>query len=65
MSAAVEERPARAAQAKRNLQKEREKLLARLQQINRAIEEAGAAPGQTENSFGMEPQSTGARHERF
>jgi transcriptional regulator with XRE-family HTH domain len=42
MSAAVEERPARAAQAKRSLEKEREKLLARLQQINRAIAEAGA-----------------------
>jgi transcriptional regulator with XRE-family HTH domain len=42
MSAAVEERPARAAHAKQSLKKEREKLLARLQQINRAIEKAGA-----------------------
>lgn len=42
MNAAVKERPARAAQTKRNLEKEREKLLAKLQEINTTIEEAGA-----------------------
>ncbi|SRR5260370_170539 len=39
MSVAVKERPARAAQAKRSLEKERERLFARLQKINAAIEE--------------------------
>jgi DNA-binding XRE family transcriptional regulator len=42
MSAAVKERPFRATQAKRGLVKEREKLFAKLQEINAAIEEAGA-----------------------
>jgi transcriptional regulator with XRE-family HTH domain len=42
MNTAVQERPARAVQAKRRLEKEREKLFARLQEINRAIEEAEA-----------------------
>jgi DNA-binding transcriptional regulator YiaG len=41
MSVAVKERPARTSQAKRGLVKEREKLFARLQQINAAIEKAG------------------------
>lgn len=40
MSVAVEERPTKAAQAKRSLEKEREKLFAKLQEINRAIEGA-------------------------
>jgi DNA-binding transcriptional regulator YiaG len=42
MSVAVKERPGRAAQAKRGLEREREKLFARLQEINHAMEEAGA-----------------------
>jgi DNA-binding transcriptional regulator YiaG len=40
MSAAVKERPVRTAQTKRTLEKEREKLRARLQEINAAISEA-------------------------
>ena len=40
MSVAVKERPTKAAQAKRSLEKEREKLFAKIQEINRAIEEA-------------------------
>ena len=40
MSVAVKTRPARPTQAKRGLVKEREKLFARLQEINAAIEEA-------------------------
>jgi DNA-binding transcriptional regulator YiaG len=39
MNAAVKERPARAAQTKRNLEQERGKLLAKLQEINITIEE--------------------------
>ena len=42
MSIAAKERPVRATQAKRGLMKEREKLFAKLQEINAAIEEAGA-----------------------
>jgi transcriptional regulator with XRE-family HTH domain len=42
MSVAVKERPGRARQTKRSLEKEREKLFARLQEINLAIEEASA-----------------------
>ena len=42
MSVAVKERPTRTSQAKRSLVKEREKLFAKLQEINAAIEEAGA-----------------------
>jgi transcriptional regulator with XRE-family HTH domain len=42
MSVAVKERPTRTRQAKRGLVKEREKLFAKLQEINAAIEEAGA-----------------------
>src|SRR2546425_12057776 len=42
MGVAVKERPARTAQTKRTLEKEREKLRARLQEINAAISEAEA-----------------------
>ena len=42
MGVAVKERPARTAQAKRTLEKEREKLRARLREINAAIREAEA-----------------------
>lgn len=42
MSVAVKERPVRVTQAKRSLVKEREKLFARLQEINAAIEDASA-----------------------
>ena len=41
MSVAVKERPVRVGGAKRTLEKEREKLFARLQEVNNAIEEAG------------------------
>jgi hypothetical protein len=41
MSIAVKERPAGTVEVKRSLEKERENLLAQLQEINRAIEEAG------------------------
>ena len=41
MSVAVKARPVRTTQAKRALVKEREKLFARLQEINAAIEDAG------------------------
>ena len=40
MSTAVKERPTRAAQVKRSLEKEREKLFAKLQEVNQAIKEA-------------------------
>jgi DNA-binding transcriptional regulator YiaG len=39
MSTAVKERPGKAAQLKRSLQKEREQLFVKLQEINRAIQE--------------------------
>jgi transcriptional regulator with XRE-family HTH domain len=42
MSATVKERPAKAGGARRSLEKEREKLFARLHEVNRAIEGAGA-----------------------
>lgn len=42
MSAAVKERPVRVTQAKRGLVKEREKLFARLREINAALENASA-----------------------
>ena len=40
MSTALRERPAKAGQVKRRLEKEREKLFAKLQEINQAIQEA-------------------------
>lgn len=40
LSVTVKERPAKVAPGKRSLEKEREKLFAKLQEINRAIEEA-------------------------
>ena len=46
MSTAVRERPAKAAPVKRRLEKEREKLFARLQEINQAIQEAETDTGQ-------------------
>ena len=48
MSAAVKERPARPAQVKRSLEKEREKLFAKLQEINHAIQEADAETAKSE-----------------
>src|ERR1043165_7446291 len=42
MSMAVKERPVKAAQVKRHLVNERDKLFARLQEINHAIQEAEA-----------------------
>ena len=39
MSTAVKERPGKAAQMKRSLEKEREKLLVKLQEVNQAIQE--------------------------
>jgi transcriptional regulator with XRE-family HTH domain len=40
MSTAVRERPAKAVRVKRSLEKEREKLFAKLQEINQAIQDA-------------------------
>ncbi|MBI3850438.1 MAG: hypothetical protein HY298_09135 [Verrucomicrobia bacterium] len=40
MSTAVRERPTKVARVKRSLEKERDKLFARLQEINQAIQEA-------------------------
>lgn len=47
MSPAVRERPAKAGQVKRSLEKEREKLFARLQEINQAIQEAETDTGKS------------------
>src|SRR6185503_1694770 len=48
MSTAVRERPAKPGKAKRALEKEREKLFARLQEINQAIQEAATDDGTSE-----------------
>jgi transcriptional regulator with XRE-family HTH domain len=42
MTTAVRERPVKAVPTRRNLEKEREKLFARLQEVNQAIQEAEA-----------------------
>ena len=47
MSTAVKERPARAAQVKRSLVREREKLFAKLQEINQAIQDAETDTGKS------------------
>ena len=48
MSTAVRERPTKAARAKRNLEKEREKLFARLQEVNQAIQAADTETAKSE-----------------
>ena len=48
MSVAVKERPVRTAQTKRTLKKEREKLRARIQEINAAISESEAKSNKSE-----------------
>ena len=48
MSAAVKERPTKAVRVKRGLEKEREKLFAKLQEINHAIQEADTEPAKSE-----------------
>ena|SRR5436190_23280990 len=48
MSVAVKERPVRTSQAKRVLVKEREKLFAKLQEINAAIEKASTGGNKSE-----------------
>ena len=48
MSVVVKERPVRTAQTKRTLEKEREKLRVRLQEINAAINEAEAGSDKSE-----------------
>ena len=48
MSVAVKERPVRTARTKRTLEKERDKLRARLQEINAAISEADADSNKSE-----------------
>jgi len=48
MSTAVKERPAKAVRAKRSLEKERDKLFAKLQEINHAIHEAGTDTAKSE-----------------
>jgi len=48
MSTALKDRPAKASQAKRALEKEREKLFTRLQEINEAIQEADTETAKSE-----------------
>ena len=48
MSTAFRERPTKAARAKRNLEKEREKLFAKLQEINQAIQETDTETAKSE-----------------
>jgi DNA-binding transcriptional regulator YiaG len=48
MSTAVKEHPAKTAQVKRSLEKEREKLFAKLHEINQAIQEAETDTKQSE-----------------
>ena len=47
MSPAVRERPAKTGQVKRTLEKEREKLFAKLQEINQAIQKAETGTGKS------------------
>jgi DNA-binding transcriptional regulator YiaG len=47
MSTAVRERPVKAGHVKRSLEKEREKLFTKLQQINQAIQEAETDTGKS------------------
>src|SRR5258707_11880434 len=49
MSVAVKERPSQMARPKRNLEKEREKLLARLQKINSALKPSKENAGVSDN----------------
>lgn len=48
MSTAVKERPTKAVRVKRTLEKEREKLFAKLQEINQAIHEADTETAKSE-----------------
>src|SRR5919201_7167126 len=48
MSTVVKERPAKSVQVKRNLEKERDKLFAKLQEINQAIQKAETGTAKTE-----------------
>jgi len=48
MSTTVRERPTKAVQVKRTLEKERDKLFAKLQEINQAIEEADTETAKSE-----------------
>ena len=48
MSTAVKERPAKPVQVKRNLEKERDKLFARLQEVNQAIQKAETGNAKSE-----------------
>src|SRR5439155_4081759 len=48
MSTAVKERPAKAVRAKRSLEKQRDKLFSKLQEINHAIHEAGTDTAKSE-----------------
>ena len=48
MSTAVKERPAKPVQVKRNLEKERDKLFAKLQEINHAIQKAETGTAKSE-----------------
>jgi DNA-binding transcriptional regulator YiaG len=47
MSTAVKERPTKAVRVKRGLEKERDKLIVRLQEINQAIQEADTESAQS------------------
>lgn len=48
MSTSVKERPTKAVRVKRSLEKERDKLFAKLQEINQAIQEADADTAKSE-----------------
>src|SRR6266487_3322263 len=48
MSTAVKERPTKAVRVKRNLEKERDKLFAKLQEINHAIQKAETGTAKSE-----------------
>ena len=48
MSTVVRERPTKAARGKRSLEKKRDKLFAKLQAINHAIQEAETGIGKSE-----------------
>ena len=48
MSTVVKERPTKPVQVKRNLEKERDKLFARLQEVNQAIQKAETGTAKSE-----------------
>ena len=63
MGMAIKERPAKTAQLKRSLEKERERLFARLREVNEAIREAGAETEKSER-LGLAKLRTALRWSR-